>query len=403
MFAAIAALFLLQTPDFGAEGLKALEAQKYEEASALFRKAIEADAKDFTAHFHLALASTFLERDEDAIAEYQKTLELKPGLYQAQLNLGMVLMRQKRADQAIPYLEGAVQQKPSEFRPAFYLAEALLTTGDPAKAEAQYRTALQADPKSAQAVLGLGRALWRQGNTGAGAEQFRKAAEIDPAFRDALLELAGLYEKAGQPQDAIAIYHQFPESAAAQERLGELLLERKQYADAIPKLKEAVSKDPTSANRLALATAYHLNGEGDLATPILQELVAAEPANYDLHMLYGRVLRDRKQFLPAAREFHESVKLKPESQESWKELAGMLFVGEQYPQAIAALDQARKLGDTSSGNLYFRAVALDRLRQYKPALEAYQQFLAASQNKNPEEEFIARQRIRVINKELSKR
>ena len=401
--AALAALFFFQTADFSAEGVKALEAQKYEEAAVLFQKAVDADPEDFAAYFHLALAKTFLDRDAEAVAAYQKTLELKPGLYQAQLNLGMVLLRQKRAEEAIPHLEGAVQQKTSEYRPNYYLAEALLATGDTAKAETHYRAALAADPKSAAAALGLGRSLWGQGNHPAGAEQFRKAAELDPEFRDALLELAALYEKAGQPQEAIPIYQQFPENAGAQERLGELLLERKQYAEAIPKLEEAVKSDPTPANRLALATAYHLNNQGDLATPILEALVGAEPENYDLHMLYGRVLRDRKQFLPAARQFHESVKLKPTSQEAWKELAGMLFVSEQYPQAIAALDQARRLGDGSAGNLYFRAVALDRLRQYKLALEAYQTFLAASQDKNPEEEFIAQQRIRVIKKELSKR
>jgi tetratricopeptide (TPR) repeat protein len=401
--AALAALLLFQTPDFSAEGIKALEAQKYEEAAALFQKAVEADPKDFAAHFHLALANTFLNRDAEAVAAYRKTLELKPGLYQAELNLGMVLLRQKVAEEAIPHLEAAVGQKPTEYRPNFYLAEALLAAGDAGKAESHYRAALEADPKSAAAALGQGRALWRQAKYTDGAAQFHKAAELDPAFRDALLELASLWEKAGQPQEAIPIYQRFPENAIAQERLGELLLERKQYAEAIPKLEEAVKKEPTPANRLALATAYHLNSESAKATPILEALVQGDPSNYDLHMLYGRVLRDQKQFMPAARQFHESVKLKPVSQEAWKELAGMLFVGEQYPQAIAALDQARKLGDGSAGNLYFRAVALDRMRQYEPALQAYQEFLAASQDNNPEEEFIARQRIRVIKKELTRR
>jgi tetratricopeptide (TPR) repeat protein len=401
--AAAAALLLLQTADFGAEGRKALEAQKYEEAADLFRKAIQADPKDFAAHFHLALASTFLEKDAEAIAGYKRTLELKPGLYQAQLNLGMVLLRQKQAQEAVPYLEAASAQKTAEFRPRFYLAEALLASGDAGRAAEQYRAALEADPKSAAAALGLGRALARLNRLPEAAEQFRKAAAIDSAFRDSLLELAALYEKAGQRDEAAAIYRQFPENAAAQERLGELLLESKQYGDAIPKLEEAVKKDPTPANRLALATAYHLNQQADKAVPLLDALVAGEPSNYDLHMLYGRVLRDRKQFRPAAIQFHQSVKLKPDAQEAWKELAGMLFVMEQYPQAIAALDQARKLGDTSTGNLYFNAVALDRMRQYKPALEAYQHFLAQSQDQNPEEEFIARQRIRVIQKELSKR
>ena len=47
---------------------------------------------------------------------------------------------------------------------------------------------------------------------------------LDPV-RDYLLELAGLYEKASQNREAIEIYKQFPENAAAQSRMGELLLE----------------------------------------------------------------------------------------------------------------------------------------------------------------------------------
>jgi tetratricopeptide (TPR) repeat protein len=401
--AAAWALLLLQTPDFGAEGLKALEAQKYEEAAALFGKAIASDPADFTAHFHLALANTFLQRDAEAIAAYRKTLDLKPGLYQAQLNLGMVLLRQKQAQEAIPLLSAAVEQKPAEFRPRFYLAEALLAAGEAARAEEHYRAAAQADPKSAAAELGLGRVAARTKRLAEAAGHFHKAAELDPSFRDALLELAAIYEKDGRTTEAIRIYQQFPDNVAAQERLGELLVESKQFAEAIPRLEEAVKKDPTPANRLALATAYHLNGQGDKAIPLLEALAAADASNYDLHMLFGRVLRDRKQYMAAAREFHQSVKLRPNVPEPWKELAGMLFAVEQYPQTIAALDQARKLGDTSAGNLYFRAVALDRLRQYPLALEAYNEFLKNSEGKNPEEEFIARQRVRVIRKEMDKR
>src|SRR5215467_5674884 len=115
-------LFLLQTPDYNEEGRKALEAQKYEEAAQDFIKAIAADATDYTAHFHLALAQSMLKKDAEAVAEYRKVLELKPGLYEAQLNLGILLLRQKQAEAALPYLQQAVDQKPKEYRPRFYLA-----------------------------------------------------------------------------------------------------------------------------------------------------------------------------------------------------------------------------------------------------------------------------------------
>jgi hypothetical protein len=47
-----------------------------------------------------------------------------------------------------------------------------------------------------------------------------------------------------------------------------------------------------------------------------------------------------------------------------------------------------------------RAITLDKMRQLKPALEAYEQFLAVSQGKHPDQEFQARQRVRIIRHQL---
>src|SRR5579884_1314517 len=100
MVIAAALLFLLQTADPAAGGLKALNEHRYEEAAAEFQKAVEADPKDYAAHFNLAIAYGFLNRDADGIAEYRKTLELKPGLFEAETNEGVLLLRQKRAAEA---------------------------------------------------------------------------------------------------------------------------------------------------------------------------------------------------------------------------------------------------------------------------------------------------------------
>jgi tetratricopeptide (TPR) repeat protein len=403
MGALVALFLLLQTTDFSAEGLKALEARQYDSAIQLFAKAVEADPKDYAARFHLALAYSLVDKDAEATAEYQKVLELKPGLFQAQQNLGIVLLRQKRAGEAVPLLREAAGQKPKEYRPRFYLAEALLASGDPAGAEEQYKLALEIDPKAAAAEVGLARAMVWQDRLDDAAPHFRKAAELDAEFKDALLELAEIYEKEKRPTEAIALYEQFPENSAAQERLGELLLESRRYEEAIPRLESAVQKDPTSANLAALAAAYLFSNQRDKALPLLDKSVAAEGGNYDLRMMYGRALRDQKRYPEAARQFHESVKLKSDSREAWNELAGMLYLLESYPQALAALDRARQLGEDTPANHYFRAITLDKMKAYQPALESYQEFLARSQGKNPDEEFKARQRIRVIKKELGNR
>lgn len=403
MVAELALFLFLQAPDYTAEGMKALDDHRYDAAVQSFQKAIEADAKDYGAHFNLALAYSMLRRDSDGVAEYRKTLELKPGLFEAELNGGILLLRQKDPGEALPLLEDAVRQKPAEYRPRYYLAESQLQTGDAAKAEENYRAALAANPKSAAAELGLGRALSRQDHLADAAPHFRQAAALDASYHDALLELADLYEKNKQVDDALALYREFPENVAVQEHVGQLMLERKQYADAIPGLEQAYRKDPTQANRVALALAYLFHQERDKALPLLKDAAAAEPANYDVRMAYGRALRDGRQFPGAAAEFHDAVKLKPADPAPWRDYADMAYMAGDLPAALAAFEKARDLGEDTAGNCFFRAIILDKLKQLKPALEAYQRFLTMSQGKNPDQEWQARQRVKLLEREVEKR
>jgi len=403
MWVAAGILFLLQATDFSAEGMKALEAQKYEQAADLFGKAAAADPKDYAAHFHLALSYSMLKRNAEAVTEYRKVLELKPGLYEAELNLGIVLIRDSQPAAAIPYLEAATGQKPKEARPRIYWAEALLDSGDAAKAEAQYKASLELDPKSPAAELGLAHAQVKQNRLADATPHFQAAAQLDPGYRDGLLELASLYEKNHQDAEAIAIYQQFPDNPAAQERIGQLMLAGAHSKDAIAPLEAAMQKDPTPANRLALATAYLFEKQYDKALPLVEDSVAHEPGNYSLRMMYGRALRDHKQYAPAAEQFFQATKLKPDSREAWNEFAGMLYMLEKYPESLAALDKARALGEDTPANYYFHAITYDKLRALKPALENYREFLARSKGQFPDEEWKARQRAKLLERELNKR
>jgi tetratricopeptide (TPR) repeat protein len=278
-----------------------------------------------------------------------------------------------------------------------------LQTGDYARAEENYKLAITLDGRSAGAQLGMAQALVQDGKVADAEPYFRKAAELEPKYRDYLLQLGGLYEKGGRTEEAIAIYREFPENGPAQARLGELLLEARKFEDAVPRLEEAYGKDPSASNRSALAAAYVFTRKLDKALPLLEQCVAAAPTDYDTRMMYARALRDRRQFQPAARQFYEAAKLKPAEPKSWTELGDMLYMAGDLPQALGAFEQAAKAGDNSAGNWFLRAIILDKVHQVKPAKEAYEHFLALSQGKNPDQEFQARQRARILQRELDKR
>ena len=393
--------FWLMQADPQAEGLKALENQKYPEAVEQFQKAVAQSPKDYAVHFHLGLALSLLNKDSEAIAEYKSVLELSPGLYEAELNLGILLLRQKMAAAAIPYLKAAAEKKPDQFRPAFHLAEAQFAAGE-LGAEEGYRHALAIDPKAGPAAAGLGRVLARQGKLDDAAAFYQKAVQLDPGFADLQLELAALYEQAKRPNEAIAIYKQFPQLPGVGERMGSLLMEAGRNEEAIAFLELSVKSAPSAANQFALATAYIRTKQNEKALPAMIAAVNAAPGNLELMLTLGRLLRDSKRYASAAQIFQKAVQVAPESKQAWSELGGVLYLLENYPRAVQAFDKLIEMGDAAAGVYYFRAITLDRIHEYKLALPAYEKFLSLSQNKNLDEEFKARQRIIVIVKELAK-
>jgi len=410
--ALLAVLLFAPPPDFLAEGLKALDANEPAAAEPLLRQAVEAVPNDYSAHFNLAIALSLQQKDAEAIGEFQKTLSLKPGLYQADLNLGMLLLRNKRPGEALPVLKDAIDSQTAAdleksapqkaARTHLYYAQALFETGDMGQAEVWYRAAAERDPKSAAAQSGLAHSLLKESKLAEAAEHFREAASLDPHYRDGLLELAAEYEKAGTLPEAIAVYREFPENPAATERLAQLLVANGNAAAAIPNLELAVKTTPSVANRLALADAYKLNKQTDRAIEQLRLAVASEPSNYDLRMDLGREFRDAHKAAETIEQFTAAAKLRPDSVKAWNELATVYVVTGDYANGLGALDRVRALGKELPGDFYFRAICLEKLRQLKPALEAYQRFLATDENKQPDQEFLARQRVRIIKDELDR-
>ena len=407
LLAALCLLHMLPVPghaaqDYLADGLKALDAQQPAVAEPLLRKAVEADPADVEAHFNLALALSLQRKDPEAVAELRKTLELKPGLYEADLNLGILLVRDKEPAAALVPLREAVAAKPKEFLPALYYAQALFDSADFAGAERAYGAAAELDPKNPAAPQGQARALLKLGRIGEAAGRFRAAGS-----QEGLLEAAIAFDKAGNRAEAIAIYKEFPDHPGARQRLGELQLDAAgaggDAQTAVANLEEAVRKNPTTTGRLALADAYRMNKQPDKMAEQLQLAASGDPGTFEIRMSLGRALRDAHKLIPAAQQFQVAAKLQPDSAQAWNELASVLIVNENYAEGLAALDHVRALGKEIPGDFFLRAITLDRLKMKPQAMAAYQQFLDADKGAHADQEFQARQRIRIIGNELKKK
>jgi tetratricopeptide (TPR) repeat protein len=399
------ALLLLSFADPAAladQGSKALDRGAYEQAEEIFSQLVAADPKDYFAYFNLALAELGLKKDEKAIANLKQTLELKPGLYQAQLNLGLVYLRNDQAAQAIPLFEAVVNAKPDDAKGRQYLAESYQGAGKWLQAGAEFQEVLKRDPKNARASLGVGESLLHQGKLDEAKPHFDQAVQLDPSFKPYLLEYAVALADAGHDDQALSLLAQFTNDAGACSKAGQLYLKAQQPEKAAESFACAMRLAPTPATRLALATAYLRSNQKDKAVPLLKEALAASPNDWELQMTIGRIYRDQKNYPEAANYFLNAGKLKPAVADAWSELAGVLTLMQQYPQALAALDKLHELNAEKPGHFYLRAIILDKLHQLKPALASYEQFLQTSNGQNPDQEFQARGRIKALRHEMNR-
>jgi tetratricopeptide (TPR) repeat protein len=335
------------------------------EAVALLEPVVSKEPDNLPARFNLGIAYSMTGRDGDAIEAFRKVLVQSPKLVEAQLNLGQLLVKTGRFEESVPLLEAVSAAKGNDIRPAFLLARAW-----------------------------AGRELWKES-----AQWFQKAVQLAPDDQSILLEAASCYEKAGMKQEAIEAYRKSTD-AGARERLGLLLMESGDQAGAAAAFEAVMKQSPSPAAAFALAT-IHLRGKQPAkAIPLAVYIVQKEPGNADARLFLGRLLRDEKRFQEAAEQFFAATKSKPGLVEAWNELAGMLMLTKNYGGAIAALDKSFELGGETPGYWWFRATAFDSLHNAEPALESYKKFLAQSGGKFPDEEFKARQRVRILEREV---
>ena len=77
--------------------------------------------------------------------------------------------------------------------------------------------------------------------------------------------------------------------------------------DAIAPLEFAVAKAPNSGNRTALVEAYMRSKHPEKALPFVDQMIAANPKDFDLYMVRGRIYRDQRNFKESARSFNAAT------------------------------------------------------------------------------------------------
>jgi Flp pilus assembly protein TadD len=212
--------------------------------------------------------------------------------------------------------------------------------------------------------------------------------------------LAQSLEAQNKPEAADA-YRKYldamPQDSAARARLIHLLLNAQKYDEAVAELDRAQAGKPASLDSLRMRADIQIaqnNLTGAIAT--LQQAVALAPRDAQLIGGLGRVYLQKRDFPAAEKQLKVALQLDVNNLMYLKDLGSTYYLSGNCPATLATLDMIAKAEQPTSGAWFIRALCYDKLHQFKPALAAYDKFLALEQGKASDQIWQAQERSKVL-------
>jgi predicted Zn-dependent protease len=343
------------------------------DAEDLYRRAIAADPKSLEAHLSLGLLLAREGKADDARPELETATTLDPGEAGAPVKVRAWRALARIDSGASPTeasndLLEALKLTPETTADTLLAAGIADQTGEYASAETAYRRVLAADPKSAQANAGLAHVLMER----------KQYPEAETLLR--------------------AAHNQSPEDPAVTAQLATVLAAQDK-AEALPLLEKLHDAHPQDAaiNRMLAAV---LADAGDYAGSdhLYAALLAASPNDPALLVAHGQNLVRQLRYAEAFAAFNKATQADPANADSWSGLALAASHTNQPAVTLHALTMRSKYLPEVPSTYFLWATAYDTLHQNAQAAAYYQHFLESSAGKFPDQEWQARQRLKLLNK-----
>jgi predicted Zn-dependent protease len=342
-------------------------------------------AADARALFDAGYVADVQNRLDDAVSLYERAVAANPKSFEARVSLGLLLARQGRQDDARPELAVATTLDPGQAGPetkarAWRALAQIDRDANPTEAsndllealklspETADDTLLAGDPKSASANAGLAHTLIARKQYPAAETFLRSALEQDPDDPTLTAQLATVL--------------------AAQDKAEALPL--------IQKLHDAHPADP--AITLMLAELMAEAGDAAGSDQLYLTLLAATPDDADLQIAHGQNLIHLFKYADAFTAFNKATEVSPSNADGWSGLAFAASRTNQPAIVLHALTMRSRYLPEVPSTYFLWATAYDTLHQTAEAASYYHRFLDSAAGKMPDQEWQAKQRLKVLEK-----
>jgi tetratricopeptide (TPR) repeat protein len=222
------------------------------------------------------------------------------------------------------------------------------SAGDLAGARKEFESAVSADANAYQALHALGVISDREGKEAQAIDFYRKALRVQPDYEESAQGIVVIYLRQGQSDRAVQfmqpLAQQWERNLLLQAYWADLQTQLNKPADAITTARAALRRDERFVPAmLSLVRANLKAGKVELADSVIEQALAIDEKNAQLHFLKGKRLSEDKKLSEAITEFKRAVELDPDFAEARMELGLRLLAGANYDEALQQLQAVDKL------------------------------------------------------------
>jgi tetratricopeptide (TPR) repeat protein len=128
---------------------------RYQEAIAIFKRAIQLNPNSAQGYFNLGNALVDIGKHEEAKKQYQMAINRDTSFYQAYARLGALLTEMGHYEEGLKVLKSAIQINPDYFPTYYGIARAYSKMGKPKESNALLRAYFERNPQDYQKVQQL--------------------------------------------------------------------------------------------------------------------------------------------------------------------------------------------------------------------------------------------------------
>ena len=336
-----------------------------------------------------------------------RAIAADPNSFLAHISLGLLLAREGKLKEARPELAFATTLNPGDAGPALkaraWRALAQIdSASNPTQASNDLLQALQLSPATMEDTLLAANLAERTGQTDAAEAAYRSVLTKDPKSKQANTGLAHILIQKKQYPEAETLLRgalkQNPSDPVLTAQLATVLVAENK-AEAIPLLQRLHTAHPTdTAITRMLADVMADAGQFAASDQLYVQLLAASPNDTGMLIAHGQNLVQELKFSQAYDVFNTVTQIDPTNGEGWSGLAFAASKTGRPAVTLHALTMRSQYLPENASTYFLWAISYDALHKNAQAIAYYRHFLNAADGHFPDEEWQARQRLKLLEK-----